>query len=85
MFPIKDVQDKVIAFGGRVLDDSKPKYINSPENIVYSKGRQLFGLNIAKNSVEIVNKGKISSSVISRTKLINDMEIEVLGEEKGVV
>jgi len=42
MFPIKDVQDRVIAFGGRVLDDSKPKYINSPENIVYSKGRQLF-------------------------------------------
>ena len=38
MFPIKDVQDRVIAFGGRVLDDSKPKYINSPENIVYSKG-----------------------------------------------
>lgn len=50
MFPIKDVQDRVIAFGGRVLDDSKPKYINSPENIVYSKGRQLFGLNIAKKS-----------------------------------
>lgn len=50
MFPIKDVQDRVIAFGGRVLDNSKPKYINSPENIVYSKGRQLFGLNIAKKS-----------------------------------
>lgn len=50
MFPIKDVQDRVIAFGGRVLDNSKPKYINSPENIVYSKGRNLFGLNIAKKS-----------------------------------
>lgn len=50
MFPIKDIQDRVIAFGGRVLDDSKPKYINSPENIVYSKGRQLFGLNVAKKS-----------------------------------
>lgn len=50
MFPIKDVQDRVIAFGGRVLDDSKPKYINSPENIVYSKGRNLFGLNVAKKS-----------------------------------
>lgn len=34
--------------GGRVLDDSKPKYINSPENVVYSKGRHLFGLNVAK-------------------------------------
>lgn len=49
MIPICDVRGKVIAFGGRVLDDSKPKYINSPENVVYSKGRHLFGLNIAKN------------------------------------
>ena len=48
MFPICDVRGRVIAFGGRVLDDSKPKYINSPENIVYSKGRHLYGLNVAK-------------------------------------
>lgn len=48
MFPIQDTRNKVIAFGGRVTDDSKPKYINSPENIVYSKGRHLFGLNVAK-------------------------------------
>lgn len=48
MIPIKDVRGRVIAFGGRVLDDSKPKYINSPENIVYSKGRHLFGLDVAK-------------------------------------
>ena len=50
MFPIQDVRNRVIAFGGRVLDDSKPKYINSAENLVYSKGRHLFGLNLAKNS-----------------------------------
>ena len=48
MIPIQDTSGKFIAFGGRVLDDSKPKYINSPENIVYSKGRNLFGLNVAK-------------------------------------
>ena len=48
MFPICDTRGRVIAFGGRVLDDSKPKYINSPENVVYSKGRHLFGLNVAK-------------------------------------
>ena len=48
MFPIQDTRNKVIAFGGRVTDDRKPKYINSPENIVYSKGRHLFGLNVAK-------------------------------------
>ena len=48
MIPIFDERNRVIAFGGRVLDDSKPKYINSPENIVYSKGRHLFGLNVSK-------------------------------------
>ncbi len=50
MIPIFDVRNRTIAFGGRVLDDSLPKYINSPESIVYSKGRNLFALNIAKNS-----------------------------------
>ena len=53
MFPICDARGRVIAFGGRVLDDSKPKYINSPENIVFSKGRNLFGLNVAKKSKDI--------------------------------
>ena len=55
MFPIQDIRNRVIAFGGRVLDDSKPKYINSPEGIVYSKGRNLYAMNIAKNA----NMGKI--------------------------
>ena len=50
IFPIQDVRNRYIAFGGRVLDNSLPKYINSPENIVYSKARNLYGLNIAKNS-----------------------------------
>lgn len=50
MFPIQDVRGRFIAFGGRVLDDSKPKYINSAENIVYSKGRHLFGLYNAKKN-----------------------------------
>ena len=48
IFPIQDIRNKTIAFGGRVLDDSKPKYINSQEGLVYSKGRHLYGLNIAK-------------------------------------
>ena len=50
IFPIQDVRNRYIAFGGRVLDNSLPKYINSPENIVYSKARNLYGLNVAKNS-----------------------------------
>lgn len=50
MVPIIDVRGSIIAFGGRVLDDSKPKYINSPETMVYHKSRTLFALNIAKKS-----------------------------------
>lgn len=50
MVPIIDVRGSIIAFGGRVLDDSKPKYINSPETQVYHKSRTLFALNIAKKS-----------------------------------
>lgn len=50
MFPILDVRNRVIAFGGRVLDNSLPKYINSPDTIVYNKGRNLYGLNVAKNA-----------------------------------
>ena len=50
IFPIQDVRNRFIAFGGRVLDNSLPKYINSPENIVYSKARNLYGLNVAKKA-----------------------------------
>lgn len=48
MFPILDVTGQVVAFGGRVMDDSKPKYLNSPETPVYHKGRVLYGLNAAR-------------------------------------
>lgn len=50
MFPIIDVRGSVIGFGGRVMDDSKPKYLNSPEGPVYNKSRNLFALNIAKKT-----------------------------------
>ena len=50
MFPIIDVRGDVIGFGGRVLDDSTPKYLNSPDSPVYNKSRNLFALNIARKS-----------------------------------
>ncbi len=50
MFPIIDVRGSVIGFGGRVLDDSQPKYLNSPDTLVFNKSRNLFALNIAKKS-----------------------------------
>ncbi len=50
MFPIIDIRGNVIAFGGRVMDDSKPKYLNSPETKLFSKSRNLFSLNFAKKN-----------------------------------
>lgn len=52
IFPIFDVLGRVVAFGGRVIDDSMPKYINSPETSVYTKGRHLYAMNLARKSRE---------------------------------
>ncbi len=52
MFPIIDLRGNVIAFGGRVMDDSKPKYINTSDTLVYKKSNGVFGLNLAKNANE---------------------------------
>lgn len=50
MFPIMDVNSRVIGFGGRVMGDGKPKYLNSPETLIFDKGRNLYGLNRARTS-----------------------------------
>ena len=50
MFPIIDVRGNVVGFGGRVLDDSKPKYLNSNDTVIFNKRKNLFGLNLAKKS-----------------------------------
>lgn len=50
IFPIIDLRGNVVAFGGRVLDDSKPKYINTGDTMVYKKGSGVFALNFAKNA-----------------------------------
>jgi len=51
MFPIRDVQGRVVAFGGRVLDDRQPKYLNSPESPLYSKTRTIYGLHEARAAI----------------------------------
>ncbi len=51
MFPILDTKGRCVAFGGRVMDDSTPKYLNSPETEIYSKGRNLYGLFQARQAV----------------------------------
>ncbi len=50
MFPVVDVRGEIVAFGGRVLDKSEPKYMNTTETIVYSKRRNLYGINLAKKT-----------------------------------
>ncbi|MGN0399109.1 MAG: DNA primase [Blautia sp.] len=50
MFPIMDVNNRVIGFGGRVMGDAKPKYLNSPETKIFDKSRNLYGLNIARRT-----------------------------------
>lgn len=50
MFPIIDVRGNIIGFGGRVMDDSTPKYLNSPETVIFNKRKNLFALNLAKKS-----------------------------------
>lgn len=50
MFPIMDVNSRVIGFGGRVMGDAKPKYLNSPETVIFDKSRNLYGLNRARTS-----------------------------------
>lgn len=52
MFPIKDYLGRIVAFGGRVLDDSKPKYLNSPETEVFKKHDTLYGLELARKHIQ---------------------------------
>ncbi|MGE0884371.1 MAG: DNA primase [Blastocatellales bacterium] len=51
MFPICDTQSRVVAFGGRIIGEGEPKYLNSPETILYTKGQHLFGLNCSRDSI----------------------------------
>lgn len=50
MYPIQDINNRVIGFGGRVMGDAKPKYLNSPETEIFDKSRNLYGLNFARTS-----------------------------------
>jgi DNA primase len=56
IFPISDVQSRIIAFGGRVLGERLPKYLNSPETGVFYKGKTLYALNLAKESIQKKNQ-----------------------------
>ena len=69
MTPIFDLRGNIIAFGGRVMDDSKPKYVNSPETLVYHKSETVFAMQIAKRSASrrfVLCEATWMSSVCSR-------------------
>ena len=59
IFPIFDMNQQVIGFGGRVMDDSLPKYLNSPETPLYNKSRSLYGLHRAKNACRLAESGEL--------------------------
>ncbi len=74
IFPIFDIRGNVIGFGGRVTDSSQPKYMNSPETLVYNKSRNLYALNFAKNSGEkrlIVVEGYMDVISLHQSGIIN--------------
>jgi len=76
LFPISDIRGQVVAFGGRVLDDSLPKYINSPESPIYNKSRLLFGLDQAREAMRrdgcgIIVEGYFDQMALYRAGLAN--------------
>jgi DNA primase len=56
MFPIRDGRGRTIGFGGRVLDDDEPKYLNSPETVLFHKGRELYGLYEARQALRSIDR-----------------------------
>lgn len=74
IFPIFDVRDRIIGFGGRVLDKSLPKYVNSPENVVYYKGKNLYALNVAKRDATpciILTEGYMDTIALHKSGITN--------------
>lgn len=77
IFPIIDTRKKVIGFGGRVLDNSLPKYINSPDSIVFNKGKNLYGLNIAKDNLK-------DKSIIIAEGYMDVIKLHIYGYDTAV-
>jgi DNA primase len=82
MFPIRSIKGEIIGFGGRVLDDSKPKYLNSPETPVFVKGLELYGLYEARQAIRqrghvLVTEGYMD--VVALAQLGFDQAVATLG------
>lgn len=71
MFPIINVKKEVIGFGGRIMDDSQPKYLNSPDTPVFNKSKNLYGLNLAKkpkNGIGILTEGYMDTIALHQAE-----------------
>jgi DNA primase len=71
MFPIKDMRGRAIGFGGRALDDSMPKYLNSPETLIFHKGRTLYGLDTAREACRKNNEALVVEGYFDLLALYN--------------
>ena len=74
MFPIIDVRGNVIGFGGRAMGDMQPKYLNSPETVIFNKSRNLFALNLAKNSKDsqmLIMEGYMDVVAVHQNGVLN--------------
>jgi DNA primase len=76
IFPIQDVQGRTVAFGGRVIGDAEPKYINSPETPAYTKGEHLYGLDMAREAIRkkdfvIVVEGYLDAAALIKAGIEN--------------
>lgn len=98
MFPVIDVRGNVIAFSGRLLDGDGPKYLNSPETVAFTKGRNLFALNLAKKSKRdyfILSEGNIDvaslhqagfdSAVASLGTSLTEQQAQLLSHYKNEI
>jgi DNA primase len=82
MFPIRDVRGRTIGFGGRVLGDGEPKYLNSPETVLFHKGRELYGLYEARQALRqieqlVVVEGYMDAVALARHGI--DFAVATLG------
>jgi len=71
MFPIKDMRGRTLGFGGRALDDSMPKYLNSPETLIFHKGRTLYGLSTAREACRQNNEALVVEGYFDLLALYN--------------
>ena len=81
MFPIHDVQGRNVGFGGRLLGPGEPKYLNSPESPVFSKGKMLYGLNRSRNAIRRADRALVVEGYFDALRLISSGLEEVVAPQ----